>query len=151
VLVSACLLGIPCRYDGKSELNREILSSKNFMPIPVCPEQLGGLSTPRQSAYIIGGDGRDVLNKLARVVNNDGVDVTNFFIEGAMHTLDVARIVNAVCAILKDYSPSCGTNDIWTKDRKISGAGVMAAVLLENGISVMNEEGKIIHSKGIQV
>lgn len=143
MLISACLLGIPCRYDGNSKLCPAILSLENITPIPVCPEQLGGLPTPRTSAYISGGDGKDVLKNMARVMNNEGVDVTGFFMEGALHALEIARIVSAEWAIFKDGSPSCATRCVWSDGRKIPGVGVTTALLLDNGIAVMNEEGKL--------
>lgn len=142
VLVSACLLGVPCRYDGKSKLSREIRSLRNIVPIPICPEQLGGLPTPRQSASLTGGDGRDVLKGLARVVNSEGADVTSLFMKGALITLEIAAFVNTQWAILKDGSPSCATRYVRSDGIRVPGKGVTTALLLDNGITVMNEEGK---------
>ncbi len=142
VLVSACLLGINCRYDGKAKPCKGILSSKNFTPVPVCPERLGGLPTPRPTACFVSGDGRDVLKERARIVNADGVNVTGSFINGAMHVLELAYVLNISRAVFKEGSPSCGTNQVRSQEGRIQGVGVTAALLLENGILVMNEQGE---------
>lgn len=142
VLVSACLLGIDCRYDGKAKPCKEILSSKNFTPVPVCPERLGGLPTPRPAACFAGGDGRDVLKGRARIMNADGVDVTESFVNGAMHVLELAYILKSRYAVFKEGSPSCGANQVQSQEGRFPGVGVTTAILLENGIEVLNEHGK---------
>ena len=89
-LISACLLGIACRYDGACSpdaLDEETINSLDLHLVPVCPEQLGGMPTPRAPAETQGGDGRVVLAGKARVVNRDGQDVTHHFLRGARHTL----------------------------------------------------------------
>ena len=127
-LVSACLLGLCTRYDGASKPDNEC---RNFLKksicIPVCPEQLGGLPTPRPPAEIIGGDGHDVLRGKARIITINGDDVTASFIRGAQQVLQLVTIqdVNGIC--LKARSPSCG----------VSGTmGVTAALLAEHGYSL---------------
>lgn len=85
ILVSACLLGINCKYNGKNNLNSNILKLDGNL-VPVCPEQLGGLSTPRPPCEIIEGDGHDVLQGNAKVVTENGVDVSSYFIAGAKMT-----------------------------------------------------------------
>jgi uncharacterized protein YbbK (DUF523 family) len=141
VLVSACLLGIPCRYDGKSKPSREIAGSGKSIPIPVCPEQLGGFSTPRPKAWFLGGDGRDVLEGKARVVNEAGEDVTEGFLQGAGNTLKIALTLGIRIAVLKEGSPSCGVHAVTIEGQKMPGLGVTAALLEKNGIMLLAEEG----------
>lgn len=136
VLVSACLLGVPCRYDGKSKPWQEILNSSKIIPVPVCPEQLGGCSTPRPKAWFTGGDGRDVLNGTARIVDEKGRDVTEAFVSGARHTLHIARTLGIRHAVLKEGSPSCGVSFVTIEGKKTPGMGVTAALLSENGITL---------------
>ena len=144
ILVSACLLGLNTRYNGKNNFREEIvkLIEKGIILIPACPEQLGGLPTPRENAEIIGGDGSDVLRGTARVITKSGRDVTNEFIKGAKETLKVARLYNITLAILKAKSPSCGKGVIYdgtfTSSTK-NGDGVTAAYLKMNNINVLTE------------
>lgn len=105
--VSACLLGYNCRYNGKIKKNSSLLTkleSENILPI--CPEQFGRLSTPRDPSYLIGGDGFDVLDGNAKVVNKYGVDNTKAFIDGAYAALNQIRAINIKRCILKGKSPS---------------------------------------------
>jgi uncharacterized protein YbbK (DUF523 family) len=143
MLISACLVGIKCRYDGKSQCNK--LACKLVQEgraIPVCPEQLGGLSTPRVPCEIKGTDGKAVLQGLAKVVSKDGEDVTNSFVLGAMETLKLADLTGIKQAILKDNSPSCGSRMIhdgsFTGSKK-PGMGVTAALLEGKGILILTE------------
>ena len=143
-LCSACLLGIKCRYDGKSKPDEKvILLSKNEILIPICPEQLGGLSTPRLNSEIVGGEGQNVLNDKAKVIDAKGKDVTDNFIEGAEETLKIAKLYNIKEAILKQKSPSCGLGKIYDgtfSGRLINGDGITTALLKKNGIKVISEE-----------
>ncbi|MBN2299185.1 MAG: DUF523 domain-containing protein [Deltaproteobacteria bacterium] len=141
VLVSACLLGIPCRYNNQSKSHLQILKGIDITPVPVCPEQLGGLPTPRPASYFIGGDGHEVLAGKATLMNREGQDVTGHFINGAVHVCTIAELLKVRYAILKDNSPSCGIHRIWLEDRQVSGQGVTAAMLKRIGISIMNEDG----------
>ena len=129
-LVSSCLLGLKTRYDGKivSPGNAFKHAVEGAVCIPVCPEQLGGLSTPRTAADLIDGDGNDVLAGLAKVVSRNGDDVTENFILGARQVLYIARVQKAGRIILKAGSPSCGVSP------KI---GVTAALLQKNGFEVV--------------
>ncbi len=126
-LVSACLLGLRTRYDGASKANDWVLSltSKHLL-IPVCPEQLGGLSTPRPAAQIWGGDGGAVLNGTAKVILETGEDVTEEFLRGAAEVLRLARLYKIEGAFLKARSPSCG----------LSKLGVCAALLQAHGYQI---------------
>jgi uncharacterized protein YbbK (DUF523 family) len=138
VLISACLLGIKCRYDG--DTRGPIPLPESLCPIPVCPEQLGGLPTPRPRAYFEGGDGREVLKGRARVVNVKGEDVTWAFVRGAKEVLGLCRLLGLKKAILKDKSPSCGVKRVWIGNELSSGMGVLSALLLEEGMEVISSE-----------
>jgi uncharacterized protein YbbK (DUF523 family) len=140
ILISACLCDIHCRYDGSAKPDAELIELlRSGQAVPVCPEQLGGLATPRPSAEIIGGDGAAALAGTASVMSTTGDDVTAAFIQGATQTLYIARICRAERAILKANSPSCGCGAIY--DGTFSGVlkegdGVTAALLKQNGIPV---------------
>ena len=138
VLISSCLLGIECRYDGRHNLCEEILEkAQGLQFIPVCPEQLGGLSTPREPSNIVKGDGRDVLAGSARVINALHEDVTDAFIKGAKETLRIARITGAKKAFLKNNSPSCGLSTTYCEKEIGYGFGVTAALLQSAGIEII--------------
>jgi len=138
ILVSACLVGRFCRYDGRRALNRGLMSDLADKPwTAVCPEQLGGLATPRVRASLVGGDGADVLDGLARVVDLDGRDVTEAFVRGAEVVLQLARRLRVEVCCLKDRSPSCGPTPTPERDGTLRGRGVCAALLVRNGIKVI--------------
>jgi uncharacterized protein YbbK (DUF523 family) len=145
VLVSSCLLGIECRYDGNHSLAEEIAEEALQMHmIPVCPEQLGGLSTPRPPAVIVNGDGEDVICGRAQVINERGQDVTKAFLKGARESLALAKLMGAHKAFLKAKSPSCGLRTPYCDSTTGYGMGVTAALLLRNGVEVIEvntEEG----------
>ena len=144
ILVSACLLGVDCRYDGGSKIDshlKDFLS--NHEAIPVCPEQLGGLTTPRAAAEIQGGTGKSVLEGKTQVINKVGEDVTAQFIKGAEETLKLAKLFGCSAAILKARSPSCGCGKIYNgtfTGMLLEGNGVCTQLLLDNGILVYTEE-----------
>ncbi len=142
-MVSSCLAGLEVRYNGTHSLNDKIqqLVSEGKAKM-VCPELLGGLSTPREPAEISGGNGEDVLDGRARVLTQAGGDVTEPFIQGAYETLREAREAGATMVVLKQNSPSCGSSHIYNGEfsgTKISGQGVTAALLQRNGIQVISE------------
>ena len=147
IIVSACLLGENCKYSGgnnKSENVIKYLEDKEY--ILVCPEQLGGLSTPRNPSEIItygNKDGNDVLSGCTKVLSNKGIDVTKNFIQGAEETLKIAKEHNAKTAILKAGSPSCGYKKIYDGTylgNKIQGMGVTAAILNKENIALLDED-----------
>ena len=141
IMISACLCGINCRYDGQAVHNSgiiEFLKGKHF--IPVCPEQLGGLSTPRNPSFINKGDGLDVLYGKAKVITFQGKDVTKAFLLGAEQVLEIARLVGSTKAVLKEKSPSCGIKTIYHKEKLVKGCGVTTALLLKNKFSLISEE-----------
>lgn len=138
ILVSACLLGVNCRYDGGNAESPELLEGENKNFIPVCPEQMGGLPTPREPCEIAGGAGMEVLAGEARVLGKEtGTDFSENFIRGAEETLKLARISGCKRAVFKANSPSCGRGRIHRGEELIEGDGVAAALLLENGIEVI--------------
>ena len=133
ILVSACLLGINCKYNGNNNKNDKVLEYiKDKEVIPICPEIMGGLSTPRIPA--------EILND--KVVNSEGLDVTDNFKKGANEVLYLAKLFNVKKAILKAKSPSCGVGEIYDgtfTHTKISGDGITARLLKENNIEVITE------------
>jgi uncharacterized protein YbbK (DUF523 family) len=144
-LISACLCGQLCRYDGKTKLNQALMKrlGRGNTLIPICPEQLGGLPTPRPACRLVGGDGADVLVRRAKVVDRNGIDRTQAFLEGARLTLNLARLHQVRCCYLKAKSPSCGSGRFIPANKEIevpSGyrpvLGVTAALLLAHGIAV---------------
>jgi uncharacterized protein YbbK (DUF523 family) len=139
-LVSACLLGVNCNFEGENWLNAELLAEfvKGAL-FPVCPEVLGGLGVPRAPAEIVGGDGGQVLDGKAKVVNIHSVDVTEQFLKGTLAVLVIAKSVGANQALLTEKSPSCGCGEIFdgTFQNKFKpGYGVTSALLKRNGIKV---------------
>lgn len=146
VLVSACLLGEPVRYDGTdNRVPSSILDRwrTEDRVVPFCPEVAGGLGTPRPPSEIVGGDGGDVLEGRAEVETDEGRDVTDEYERGAREALEAARRAGARLAVLKDGSPSCGSSYIY--DGTFSGRtheearGVTTALLERNGIRVFDE------------
>ncbi|MEY9977550.1 DUF523 domain-containing protein [Lysinibacillus sp. RC79] len=144
ILISSCLAGLKVRYNGTDSLDERIqqlvLENK---AVTVCPEFMGGFSTPREPAEIVGGDGGDVLDGKARVFEKSGRDVTELYIKGAYATLQKALELSATTVILKEYSPSCGSALIYNGDfsgTKLVGVGVTTALLRRNNIAVFSEE-----------
>lgn len=130
-LVSACLLGLCTRYDGRCKKNGACLDALAGRPyLPICPEQLGDLPTPRPAASILGGNGHDVLAARARVLDIHGRDLSAAFIRGARMTLALARMQRIELALLKADSPSCGS--------EAPGIGVAAALLAQAGIRIIS-------------
>lgn len=134
LLVSACLLGVMCRYDGQSRPDEKVLGLlKNHVLVPVCPEQLGGLSTPRCPCEIQGD----------RVMSRDGDDRTAEYEKGALEALRLCRLFSCEAAVLKAKSPSCGLGCVY--DGTFSGTlrpgdGVTAGLLKNSGVPVYTEK-----------
>ena len=138
VLVSACLLGYTCRYDGRHCRARDLDVGPAEL-IPFCPEQAGGLPTPRKPAEIVDGDGEDVLDGKARVRTECGTNVTAQFLKGAQAALKLCQELDIKRALLKARSPSCGVSAIYDgafRGTTRPGAGVTAALLRRHGIHV---------------
>ncbi|MCA1026172.1 DUF523 domain-containing protein [Cytobacillus kochii] len=143
IVVSACLAGMNVRYNGSNSLDERIqkLLLEN-QAMTVCPELLGGFTTPREPAEIVGGDGEDVLDGKAKVIEKSGKDVTKQYINGAYATLKKAQELGANTIILKENSPSCGSSVIYNgafKGEQIVGNGVTTALLRKNGFKVISE------------
>lgn len=140
IVVSACMAGKPCRYDGKSKPIPEVVALvQRGEAKVVCPECLGGLPIPRPPSEIVGGEGADVLCGRARVVAQDGRDVTEAYVLGAQRTVAFCRKYGATEVWLKAKSPSCGVGRIYdgTFTRTLTpGDGVTAAALQDAGIPV---------------
>ena len=142
ILVSACLLGVNCRYDGGNSRNENAVKRHKLEEfVPVCPEEAGGLPTPRPPVEIVGGDGNDVLDGKAKVMTADGEDKTEAFLKGAQHALKLAQSQGATRVVLKSKSPSCGCGTIYDgtfSGTLIVGDGVTAALLKRHGIEVIS-------------
>lgn len=134
ILVSACLLGINCKYSGENNKNEKVIEYiKDKEVIPVCPEIMGGLSTPRPPSEIIND----------KVMNNLNQDVTQQYKKGAEETLKLAKLFNVKKALLKAKSPSCGKGYIYDgtfSSTLIEGNGITTKLLIENGIEVITEK-----------
>ncbi len=144
-MVSACLAGLATTHDGKAKPHPKVLELlQQGRAVLVCPEQLGGLPTPRAEAEIEpGGSGSDVLAGEARVLDSQGTEVTAQYLRGAREALRAARLSGARSAILKARSPSCGTGLIYDGEFSgtlVEGEGVTAALLSKEGLQVMSEE-----------
>lgn len=134
VLVSACLLGTDCKYNGGNNYNPDVVKLKEkYKIIPVCPEKFGGLTAPREPAEI----------KEGNVYLKDGTDVTEQFLNGAAKALVTARVNGCKYAVLKSRSPSCGYGKIYDGTfcgKLTKGNGIAADMLDKNGICIFNEE-----------
>ena len=142
ILVSSCLLGNNVKYSGGNNGHELLMKYRQYLTA-VCPECLGELPIPRPPAELQGGDGHAVLAGRARVCNKEGLDVTGNFRQGARLALELAKKHGVRVAILKANSPSCGNVQIYNgkfDGGKITGAGVTAALLMENGIKVYSEK-----------
>ncbi|MDF3005198.1 MAG: hypothetical protein K0S22_1670 [Oscillospiraceae bacterium] len=134
ILVSACLMGLNCRYDGSGYYQPKLEKLKNkYHLIPICPEIYGGLTTPREPAEIQGN----------KVMTKSGCDVTAQYEKGAQETLALARMMDCRIAVLKAKSPSCGKGKIYDGSfcgKLINGNGVVARLLINQGLTVLTEE-----------
>ncbi|TAJ20928.1 MAG: DUF523 domain-containing protein [Planctomycetota bacterium] len=144
VLVSACLLGRECRYDGRhnrdSALERE-LDARGERAVPFCPEEHGGLGTPRPAAWLE-ASAADVLDGRARVVTDAGIDVTAQFRDGAEGALATCVAHGIAKAYLKERSPSCGSRNTHVAGALVAGRGVTVELLERNGVRVSGVEGR---------
>lgn len=133
ILVSACLLGVDCKYNGGNNYNEKIEKLKTkYNLIPICPEIFGGLPTPRPASERLE----------EKVINKIGIDVTIQYKKGAEETLKLAKFYNVKLAVLKEKSPSCGKEKIYDgtfSHNIINGNGVTAELLLENEIKIYGE------------
>jgi uncharacterized protein YbbK (DUF523 family) len=145
VLVSACLLGRECRYDGRENRDGPLLrelAAQGYRAVPFCPEEQGGLGTPRPPAWIEREGAEAVLDGRARVVTDAGADVTDGFVAGARGALAACRAHGIRRAFLKERSPSCGTCNTHVAEKLVPGPGVTAALLQRHGIATEPVEGR---------
>ena len=139
ILVSACLLGCPCKYSGGDNFSPAVqafLKDKDY--ILCCPEQLGGLPTPRPPAELQHGE-----NDGLRVVNRNGEDVTAPFLAGAEAAWQLCQAHRADTALLKEGSPSCGVERVYDgsfSGKKVPGRGITAALLAAHGVRLLSSE-----------
>ena len=145
VLVSACLLGMNCRYDGASNLDAplvEALAAEDCIAVPFCPEERGGLITPRPAAWIEEKSAAAVVEGNSRVVTHEGTDVTAEFMRGAEQALETCQNQGIRRAFLKERSPSCGVCQTHVDNQLVDGPGVTAEVLGRAGVQVVGVEGQ---------
>lgn len=142
--MSACLIGVPCRYSGKSKLYQKSLSIYlEGETLAICPEIMAGLPTPRPACEIVGGEGKDVLAGNAKVIDENGNDYSQDFIRGAYEALEIVKKNNVKKVFLKSGSPSCGAQTIYDgtfKGIKKPGSGVFGALLQKEGIEIIELE-----------
>ena len=133
LIVSACLLGVPCRFDGKSKTNDAVIAlKKDFTLVPICPEAAGGLKSPRPPAEQRG----------KRIIDKNGKDVTDAFLKGSHKVLARAKNVGAKAGLLKANSPSCGVHAIYDgsfSKTLVAGQGTAAKLLSEAGLTLFDE------------
>lgn len=145
-LISKCLLGVPCRYDGREKIYDGTPTFKALLDsgsIAVCPEESGGLPTPRPPAEIQGGSGEEVLEGKSKIVNTEGRDVTFEYLSGAKIILEIAQKSKIKMAILKSRSPACGIEQIYDgsfSGKLKKGNGIASALLIKNDIKVISDE-----------
>jgi len=139
-VISACLLGIPCRWNQKKRINKKALNVfLKGKAIVLCPEIMAGLPTPRAACEIRGGDGKDVLKGKAKIVDKTGRNYTKMILKGSKDALDVVKKYKIKKAILRRGSPTCGTPYIFSGNfskRKKRGQGVFATLLKQHGIKI---------------
>lgn len=144
VLVSACLVGRPCRYNGRAKTDgvlQRALASEHVEIVPFCPEEHGGLGTPRPPSWLESESASAVLDGRERVVTDAGVDVTPQFLTGAEGALSICTTHAIRRAFLKERSPSCGVCQTHADGKLVDGPGVTTALLQRNGIEVHGVEG----------
>ena len=141
ILISACLAGLHTRYDGNSKPHPLLsdLATRSVL-VPVCPEILGGLGIPRIPCRFYSGDGRDVIQGNARLIDRNGIDRTAEFLRGAEESAGVAKLVEPELIIFKEGSPSCGLRRVEIEGEKADGCGVVTALLMDTGIPIISEE-----------
>ena len=143
VLVSACLAGRPCRYDGTPSPDPEVVRMvAEGRAVAICPEEAGGLPTPRPPAELSGGDGLAALEGRARVVRFDGTDVTDAFVRGAAAAVELAVARGCHKAMLRAHSPSCGVSASYQDGELRPGPGVAAAALAREGLQLSESGGE---------
>lgn len=151
-MVSACLIGIPCAYDGRSRISESLLEKPFFYDaiVAVCPEILGGQDVPRERAELIGGDGTEILSGRAKVIDKAGRDVSEIYVAGALRALDIVKRAGVSIAFLRERSPSCGVQEIYDgtfSGKTREGKGIFSALLEKEGIRLRGVKGFLNGSK----
>ncbi|EJK8935754.1 DUF523 domain-containing protein [Enterobacter hormaechei] len=145
ILVSACLMGLKVRYNGKekAQMTHQLARWQQEQRLVIhCPELAAGLSVPRPPAEIVSAEGKDVMRGQARIIENTGTDVTGHYQLAAWLALRAAQEAGCTAALLTDGSPTCGTQFIYNgsfSNQRKSGMGVAASLLSEHGIAVFSE------------
>jgi uncharacterized protein YbbK (DUF523 family) len=140
-IVSACLAGVCCRYNGGHSRHEAVVRLvTEGRALPACPEQLGGLATPRPPAEFRRGDGRNVLAGRAAVADASGRTITDSFLKGAVEFTRLARTFGATAAVLRDRSPSCGHRRVYIDGALKGGRGVAAALLEAEGMTLLSAD-----------
>ncbi len=155
IAVSACLMGINCRYNGSSAYNNELHELVKDQKIMLfCPEILGNLSTPRKPAEIVNGDGKNVVLGQADVMDECGKNVTREFVNGAAETMNLFKENDVSAVVLKDRSPSCGVDEIYDGNFSgtvVKGCGILTAMLLHKDIEIFSDKNSEDLKKWIEV
>jgi len=140
VAISSCITGIKCRYNAKGSYNSSVVEGIRGTYIAVCPELLAGFGTPRAACEIIGGSGEDVLNGTARIVDKNGMDITEPMVRGAESALQTCLENGITKAYLQSKSPTCGCGKIYDGSFSSTlkpGNGIFTALLKQHGIEVI--------------
>ncbi len=151
LLVSACLVGFRCRYDGSTKLDYRFLSTlESYSWFAVCPEQMAGFPTPRKAIFFVDGTGETVLRGEGRIYRSDGVDVTEALLKSCQALVAQAARWGIEVGILKEKSPSCGVTCTYVKERLVEGKGIFSALLSSRGMKIFSEETwrKVLEGKG---
>ena len=151
-LISACLCGVNCKYNGANNYNEKcnelFISGKAVL---ICPEQLGGLTTPRVPSELQ-ANAKDVMEGNGKVITKEGLDVTMEFIKGAKEVVKIAKKIPVSAAILKEGSPSCGVNFVYDgsfNEKKVKGRGITTEMLNEIGIKTLSEKDLEVNSVNV--
>ena len=143
VLISSCITGVKCRYNATSSYNKNLLKKIRGEYIHICPEILAGFKVPRKPCEILNGNGEDVLNGKAKIIDVDGIDVTEKMLFGAKKAIKICLGNNVIKAYLQSRSPTCGVNKIYDGTFSTTlkkGNGVFSTLLIKNGIEVEEVE-----------
>ena len=143
VLISSCITGVKCRYNASASYNKNLLKKIGDKYIHICPEILAGFKIPRKPCEIFGGTGEDVLTENAKIIDKDGLDITEQMLIGSNKALQICFENNVTKAYLQTRSPTCGYNKIY--DGTFSSTlknrnGIFSALLIKNGINVVEVE-----------
>lgn len=153
IIVSACLAGVNCRYDGKNRENEIILKLiSRKLAVPLCPEVLGGRLVPRVACEITGGTAEQVLAGTAKVKDENGLDVTGEILDGVKIFMNAVKRMEVEAVILKTKSPTCGKGKVHDGSftgKMIDGNGVLTAALLKEGVKVYTEDDCAVFAEGL--